>query len=366
MKKIAKYSPELVELARVYQVAPDLPNPLLLDLANELQRLDDVEYCDLLSQAGDSPLDWSASWETTEPPLPANTPTPSFLPFQGYIEAGAGMNVRGAWNRAVNGQNIHVLIRDTGVFPNHEDLAQIRQVSSGTGPDHGTASAGVIMARNNGFGMLGIAFNVNASAYNNTEAGMNEVIRDARPGDIVTMSLGSASGNVSLPMIHDRLRWDQLGRLSASGVVVVIGAGNGGVNLRNPPFQDFGDNGVLLAGACVPATGRRVWFSNYNLRNFVNSWGLDVASCGYGDLFNAGANRSYTAEYRGTSAATPLVAGVLALIQSYARNTYRTVFFNWQMLHIINQTGAREGVPDMIGSRPNAEAALRFVDSLFL
>ncbi|QWA13119.1 S8 family serine peptidase [Sodalis ligni] len=275
------------------------------------------------------------------------------------------MNVRAVWNRGINGQGINVLIRDSGLFPNHEDLGQIHERSSGLGPDHGTASAGIVMARNNGIGMLGVAFNVNARSYNNFEVGMSQVIMDAHPGSVLTMSLGSASANISLPMLHDRHRWDQLGRLVSAGVVVVIGAGNGGVDLRNSSFQDYGNNGVILAGACHPATGRRVPFSNFNLRNFVNSWGTNVATCGYGDLFGAGnVNRTYTNAYSGTSAATPLVAGVLALIQSHARRVYQTIFNNWQMLSIIEQTGYREGVVDMIGTRPNAEAAIAFVDRL--
>ncbi len=364
--KIAKYSPELISLRYIYRVEPGISDQLLLELANELQRLDYVEYCDLLGQSGDYPLELEQRVIEPGLPVPANTLTPSFLPLQGYIEAGRGMNVRAVWNRGINGQGINVLIRDTGLFPNHEDLGQIYERSSGTIPDHGTASAGVVMARNNGFGMLGVAFNVNARSYNNLEVGMSQAIMDAHPGSVLTMSLGAVSGNISLPMINDRLRWDQLGRLVSAGVVVVIGAGNGGVDLRNPPFQDHGDNGVILAGACVPTTGRKTWFSNFNHRNFVNSWGTDVATCGIGDLFNAGnLKRGYTNTYSVTSAATPLVAGVLALIHSHARRTYHTIFNNWQMLSIIEQTGYREGVVDMIGVRPNAEAAIAFVDRLF-
>jgi len=192
------------------------------------------------------------------------------------------------------------------------------------------------------------------------------IVTEALPGDVVTMSLGQNANGVFVPLVHFRSEWDQIDRLVRSGVVVVIAAGNGESNLANPPFVDHGDSGVIMVGACIPNTGRRIWFSNFNFRHMVNAWGEDVATCGYGDLFNPNnnPNRRYTGGYSGTSAATPQVAGVLALIQSHARNTYRTIFNNRQMLNIINETGSRQGVPDQIGVRPNAAAAIDMVDRL--
>lgn len=52
---IVKHSPELDGLRYVYSVEPDLANQVLLALANELQRLDYIEYCSLSDKLGDLP-----------------------------------------------------------------------------------------------------------------------------------------------------------------------------------------------------------------------------------------------------------------------------------------------------------------------
>ena len=83
--KVEKYSPELANLQYQYRVEPDIGNQQLLDLANELQRLDYVEYCELCGKLGPQPADLEQP--TMEPlpapPVPANTLTPDFTSLQG-------------------------------------------------------------------------------------------------------------------------------------------------------------------------------------------------------------------------------------------------------------------------------------------
>jgi len=193
---------------------------------------------------------------------------------------------------------------------------------------------------------------------------MGQVLREAQPGDVVTMSLHDGWG---LPLINNRQHWDNISRMVNAGVVVVISASNRGLDLSHPEsgFIDHGDSGAFIVGACYPINGRRLGFSNYNVRNMVNAWGQWVATCGYGTLFDPGTpNRSYTYNYSGTSAAAPMVAGVLTLLQSHAKNRYHRILNNRQMLSIINATGGREGVQDGIGVRPNAAQAIAYIDCL--
>src|SRR5476649_783944 len=108
--KIVKYSPELENLRYIYQVVPAICNQELLELANELQRLDYVEYTDLLGVLGDPLADDDQPSIEPLPPVPTNATTPNFEPRQGYLDAPRGMNVRAVWNRGFNGQGIHVLV----------------------------------------------------------------------------------------------------------------------------------------------------------------------------------------------------------------------------------------------------------------
>lgn len=366
INNIVKYSPELESLRYVYHVEPDISNHELLDLANELQRLDYVVYCDLLGSLDPQPPEPSEPEITPEPPVPANTPTPNFTHLQGYLDGGRGMHVRAVWSRGITGRGMRVLMWDSGLHPLHEDLTGVREGYSGYGTSHGTGVAGAIIARNNGFGVTGIAFDANLYAYRNVYNGLDNIARDARPGDVVTVSLGNVQNGVSVPIIYSRHVWNTMNAMVRSGVVVVIAAGNGGVDLRNFGFGDHGDNGVIIVASINPDTGRRSSFSNFNFRNLVHSWGENVTTTGYGNLFNPGnVNRLYRRYFTGTSAATPLVSGVLTLIQSYARTRYGTIFNNRQMLSILEATGNRDAVNQLIGVRPNAAAAIEYVDQMF-
>ncbi|WP_413738925.1 S8 family serine peptidase [Sodalis sp. RH21] len=97
----------------------------------------------------------------------------------------------------------------------------------------------------------------------------------------------------------------------------------------------------------------------------LNSWGEQVTTLAYGDLQNWNfPNRYYTSRYGGTSSATPLVAAVLAVVQSYAKNKYQTIFNCRQMHDIMIFSGYRQAAGEGIGFRPNTVASLDRVDQL--
>ncbi|MFT8210513.1 MAG: carbohydrate-binding protein [Symbiopectobacterium sp.] len=74
--------------------------------------------------------------------------------------------------------------------------------------------------------------------------------------------------------------------------------------------------------------------------------------------------RAYTGTYSGTSSATPLLTGAIALIQSYTRATYGVVLSSRDMLQVIKRSGSRQAQGQGIGVRPNVNEALREVDIL--
>ncbi|MGX8939905.1 carbohydrate-binding protein [Symbiopectobacterium sp. Eva_TO] len=54
----------------------------------------------------------------------------------------------------------------------------------------------------------------------------------------------------------------------------------------------------------------------------------------------------------------------MAVIQSYARATYRVIFNARDMLQVIERSGSRQAEGQGIGVRPNVAAALTEVDNL--
>ncbi|MEA9389084.1 hypothetical protein SJI19_00720 [Acerihabitans sp. TG2] len=372
--KVSKYSPELATLRHLYKVEPDIDNQQLLDLANELQNLDDVEYCDLLGKVIDQTPIPAQPPIVAEPPVPANTPTPDFTSQQGYLDSIRGLNVKGAWDLGATGQGINLRMGGSAIVPEHEDLSGIHIISNGVGlaTDADTAGAGVIMARNNDVGMTGIAYDADTYYYHLYSGGIGQFIEDLLPGDVacnpLTYFVNVNENTLYLPILHHVVWWDIYGSLVSSSVVLVLHAGMGipnGVDLSHSVFEDYGDNGVILAAGSDPQTGRRLPMVNFNLRNFVNVWGKSVASCGYGDLFNPDndVRRQYTASY-GLSGTPSMAAGVLAVLQSHVKKHYKIIFNNWQMLMILEVTGSREGVADLIGFRPNVLAAISYIDRI--
>ncbi|MCW2482758.1 S8 family serine peptidase, partial [Candidatus Symbiopectobacterium sp. NZEC135] len=393
INKISKISPVLAQCAYLYKVDPNIPEAQLLALAQEIERLDYVEYCALLSKlvypppldnyeepdcaSSSQPLNTETIDDIThtqhegDQPQPFST-TPNFTSRQGYLDPGQGMNIRAAWARNVSGIGTRVHISDFGVENQHEDLiGGVRVITSrpnNQSREHGTATTGAVRANNNTFGVTGIAFNSFTYFYDISIHDLDRIIGNFLPGDIIAINIELVfSTGQRVPMVHDVAWWSRINSLVRSGGVVVFAGGNGGHNLRQLSiFNDLGDSGGIMAGACSSQNGQRMSFSNFNLYLSANSWGENVTTTGYGFLFNEAPFplRTYTGSYAGTSSATPLLAGAMALIQSYTRATYRVVLNSRDMLQVIERSGSRQAQGQGIGVRPNVNEALREVDIL--
>lgn len=276
------------------------------------------------------------------------------------------------------GANVKVGVIDFGIWRNHEDLAPVNMepgipmLPPGIDPaifagyNHGTACMGILGARDNDFGMLGIAPeaelwffpSVSFSAGRLPEAfiGAYQILGY---GDILSVSLGL--GDRPLYFAEPYATLMLIG--NAVGVTTFISAGNESNNLTDFQPPESMEDGIpcIVVGAGFPTwrpdgdgTGTtggiyqgpftpfgRLGFSNFFFENDVpvgtverridlQAWGVEVASLGYGDLFlPAGSsfsrfNRSYTDVFSGTSAACPLIAGLAANVQGLAKMFYGT------------------------------------------
>ena len=332
-------------------------------------------------------------------------PTPDFEARQTYLdEPGArwkGLNIRKAWAGQVTGQGARIHFSDEGLHAQHEELRdnpalKLVSIEPQAYPEHGTASVGIIVAKRNAFGVTGISHDSELYVYNNLtlEAGgkyqaLKDLLRNVQPGDIVGINRQTAHKAVlstSLPSLHDKVWWTAMRELTARGAVVVNAAANGssatlveegttenhGVDLANwRYFDNHGDSGAILIGACHSYDGKPHAYSNHHYPyRMLNAWGDSVVTLSYGELQNLhGENRDYTDRYAGTSSATPMACGALSLIQSYAMEQHHVYLNGNQMHQLVMASGYHDAtLPDTdvmpMGARPNVYGALVLLDRI--
>ncbi|MBI1325758.1 S8 family serine peptidase [bacterium] len=219
--------------------------------------------------------------------------------------------------------NVDVAIIDTGIDLSHPDLnvAGGQNFSGGSSTDygdgngHGTHVSGIVGAKDNAFGVVGVApgarlwsVRVLGSSGSGTLsgviAGVDWVRSRASTIEVANMSLG-ASDSSSLKTAIDRA--------VASGVTFVVAAGNESRDTSTSSPANSTNTGVITVSALTSA-GTVAYYSNYG-RNYVDQSGaengVDVIAPG-DSIYSTYRNASYTT-MSGTSMASPHVAGVAAL-----------------------------------------------------
>lgn len=209
------------------------------------------------------------------------------------------------------GKGVRVAVLDTGIDATHPDLrdgiAGAKDFTgSHSGPadvqGHGTHCAGVIGARVNGFGVVGVAPECSVLAgkvLGDDGSGSTRGIADgidwavSQGADVISLSLGGPDDSADIRAA--------VGRAVARGAIVVAAAGNDG------PRGAVGYPGGLADCVCVAAVdqGKAVAsFSSRGANVYVAAPGVNVLSTYPG---------SRLATMSGTSMATPHVAGLAAL-----------------------------------------------------
>jgi subtilisin len=220
------------------------------------------------------------------------------------------------------GAGINVAVIDTGIDCGHPDLAAncvygVNYVSKGKDPfddhGHGTHVAGIIAARDNGFGVIGVApeatlyavkvLDANGSGFWSSVA--SGIVWATQHGmDVINMSLGGTSFSQTVA--------NAVEKASAAGVLVVSAAGNAGCcdTVLYPAKLP-----ESMAVAAVDANDARASFSSTGPE-------LDVAAPGVNILSTVPTGSCRLCDpsgYKvlsGTSMATPHVSGTGALLMS--------------------------------------------------
>ncbi len=324
------------------------------------------------------------------PDIPPSTP--NFQVNQGYLQpaANGGIDAQFAWTiSGGNGANITIADIEHDWNLTHEDLPQMAfQVNgspTGVSSDkqHGTAALSVMVGRNDGAGVTGIAYGARAAtvgAFNsngdlNRASAILTAVLELRDGDIILIEQQSSDHEGDfMPIEYDQAEFDTITVASNAGVIVVEAAGNGGQNLDAGVYDqrfdpDFRNSGAIMVGASNSTNRKATASSNYGKRIDLHGWGNNVMSAGYGTIGGktnstmringADTDQWYRTDYNGTSSASPIVAGAIAAIQG-ARLANGERIMGWSsMRKLLVDTGTPFIDAKPIGSFPNLRAALQ-------
>ena len=258
------------------------------------------------------------------------------------------IDVVGAWSPAegpgYTGDGVRAVVIDDGFDYDHPDLRdnynRRRDADYALGTDdpfgnrkneHGTAVAGLIAAAADGWGAVGVAYDAEIVGYRvafNDPAGDLQIARgiaDAATGgraDVINLSLGQ----VDLPWFGEGLpRNVDQAYARAVGVAVEEGRGGLGTTLAKSAGNDREDGydvnadiwnndtrQVIVAG--VERDGSVSSYSNFGAALLVSAFGTDWEVVTTDRTGRAGYQPGDYTYFAGTSAAAPMVTGVVALM----------------------------------------------------
>ncbi|MEQ9616561.1 MAG: S8 family peptidase [Phycisphaerales bacterium] len=329
--------------------------------------------------------------EIAEPmPRPVRAPVPgSFTNSQGYAHGGPnGTDAFASWGVfGFRGEGVRVCDIEYSFNPNHLDLPDIGVIGPiGTDPfndnNHGTATIGEMGALDNGFGTTGMApdaeyyFAAALAGTYNPGAAIIRSLDVLGPGDaiLIEQQIGGPNGDF-VPIEWFAPYYNAIVTATGNGVTVVEAAGNGGENLDAPefstgngghwPFLPENDSGAIIVGAGAPGTSgtprSRLGFSTFGSTVDLQGWGSGVTTTGYGSLYSTeGQNLWYTGSFNGTSSASPIVTGAVALLQSTYMNLTGIPLTPMEVRDILRATGSPQtgNTSQNIGPLPNVPEAI--------
>lgn len=307
---------------------------------------------DRISAALGREVEVRLEWVPLRVPV-AHTPNdPMYVDQWGLRQIGAGGPGTTGWDLTMGSASVTVAILDEGVELGHPDLAGAflhnginLGTMSGTGAptgNHGTPCAGIVAARTgNGIGVAGLAggcrlLPIAFDRWTDTEVAAGIRYARLQGAQVISMSFGwnawSAAvidpaiqeahnaGMILCVATHNQNTLNGITYPATNPLVIAVGASDQADNRKSPSSPDgegWGSNygpqmSVVAPGVRIPSTDR-------------------LGSAGY-------TGTAYTGTFNGTSAATPHVAALAALIRS--RNSSLS---NVAVRNIIEKTAAKVG-----------------------
>ena len=271
--------------------------------------------------------------------------------FDQFGGAGQDINVEEVWLTNM-GEGITVRVVDDGVNGEHVDLRDnftvyAGDVDIGGADEHGTKVAGVIAARDNDRGGRGVAPRASISSYKLpagelSDDAVQEAIQLAMVHDLMNTAVsnnhwGILSLQTGVPPRIAPAGWEMaIARGVAEGFggkgISYVTAGTSGARNADANLDEYGNHyGVIT----VCAVSRADTLAGSSSAPGANLWlcapaGRDLPAITTTDL------GSYTERFSDTSAAAPIVSGVVALMRS------ANMDLTWRDVKLILAASARQ------------------------
>ena len=252
-------------------------------------------------------------------------------------EAPNGVDAIYAWAVAGGtGRDARIADVEGGWDLGHDDLLTARitkaSVFGASEVDHGTAVAGILVGADNGVGLVGIVpdaslalVTVSRGFVDNSAGAVTAAANAVGPGGVVLLEIAlsffAGPPHADVLVEFDRPVQVAIRLATLFGITVVEAAGNGGVDLdavpalahTRPGSATFVDSLAIVVGAGELQPPEL----DHWVRSF-SSFGSRVDCFAAGSLVRAPSSSAPNAyqNFRGTSSASAVVAGVVASIQS--------------------------------------------------
>ncbi len=266
--------------------------------------------------------------------------------MQGLSE-GADVKAEEAWDYTRGSRDIVVCVMDDGFDLEHPDFDITGKIVAprdfGQGDfdpnpafeddNHGTACAGVVVAEENGTGVVGLATGCSFMPIRTSGWISDDYIKDLfqyaidNHADVISCSWSAGAWNFPLStkmhgIIHKAATQ---GRRNKKGCVILFAAGNedrplDGQKDGQISHQGFALHPDVIAVAASNSQDKRSWYSNFGPELTICAPSSGSPGRGILTTDRRGAkgysSGDYTNDFGGTSSATPLAAGLSALILS--------------------------------------------------
>ena len=281
--------------------------------------------------------------------------------------SGEDVNITGAWN-TYKGAGVVIGIVDDGLDWNHPDIFTDYDSSldydfcnndgdptPSSGNAHGTAAGGVAAATgNNGIGVTGAApeatlVGLQLISCSTTDVREGDTLsHESQDIDIYSNSWGPSDNGETLsgpgPLMLAALEAGALQGRNGLGNIITWAAGNGLDDDDNSNYDGYANLRYTIAVTAVDHKGRQSYYAEPGANMLVASPSNgDGESITTTDIEGSGGYSStdYTSTFGGTSSATPLVSGVIALmLEANANLTWRDV------QHILVETSKKNDPND--------------------